>query len=110
MLNYNRVCAPKEHGGLGVWDPEKINIALGAKLLWILITGGNDWWKKAICYKYLSRNRRRCLDIDPNHQSGYRIWKLIRSSLPFFQDHLSWSPGNGKKSIFGRIASLPLGS
>jgi hypothetical protein len=27
------ICAPKEHGGLGVQDPEKINIALGAKIL-----------------------------------------------------------------------------
>jgi hypothetical protein len=33
MVNWNIVCAPKENGGLGVQDPEKINIALGGKIL-----------------------------------------------------------------------------
>jgi hypothetical protein len=97
MVNWNTVCAPKEHGGLGVWDPEKINIALGEKLLWRLITDGNDWWKKAIFHKYLSRNRRRCLDIDPDHQSGSPIWKLIRSSLPILRIIFPGVPGNGRE-------------
>jgi hypothetical protein len=56
MVNWSTVCAPKENGGLGIRDPEKVNISLGEKLLWLLTTGGNEWWKKAIFYKYLSKN------------------------------------------------------
>jgi hypothetical protein len=31
MVNKSTVCAPKENGGLGIRDPEKVNIALGKK-------------------------------------------------------------------------------
>jgi hypothetical protein len=34
MVNWSAVCTPKEHGGLGIQDLEKINITIGEKLLW----------------------------------------------------------------------------
>ena len=43
MVNWSTVCAPKENGGLGIQDPERINLTLGAKLIWQVITGGNEW-------------------------------------------------------------------
>jgi hypothetical protein len=49
MENWNIVCAPREHGGLRVLDPERVNISLGEKLLWILVIGSKEWWKKEIC-------------------------------------------------------------
>jgi hypothetical protein len=98
MVNWSTVCAPKENGGLGIRDPEKINIALGAKLLWRLVSDGNDWWKKEICYKYLTRNRKRCLDVAPTQQIGSPIWKLLSASLPLLRDHLFWCPGKWKRN------------
>jgi hypothetical protein len=71
MVNWSTVCAPKENGGLGIHDLEKINIALGEKILWRLVSDGNDWWKKAICNKYLSRNRKRSLGC--SHNSTTRV-------------------------------------
>jgi hypothetical protein len=41
---------------LGIHDLEKINIALGEKLLWRLVSISNESWKKEICKKYLLRN------------------------------------------------------
>lgn len=33
LINWNVVRFPKEMGGLGIWDPLLVNIALGAKLV-----------------------------------------------------------------------------
>jgi hypothetical protein len=36
------------------------------------------------------------MDTTPDSQPGSQIWKLIRASIPFFKEHLTWIPGNGK--------------
>jgi hypothetical protein len=41
LMNWNIMHTPKAHGGLGIEDLMLMNIALGAKLLWRLITGIN---------------------------------------------------------------------
>lgn len=74
-----------------------VNIALGAKLLWRLVIGDNDWWKRAICQRYLTRDKRRSLDSSPDRQAGSPIWKLIWASLAFFQESLIWILRNEKK-------------
>jgi hypothetical protein len=115
MVNWSTVCAPKENGGLGIRDPEKVNIALGENSYGDLITGGNEWWKKEICYKYLSKNWKRCLEIAITQQTRSPIWKLLRASLPLIRKHLFWCPGNGKEikiwddlfSDSGKLSSIP---
>jgi hypothetical protein len=96
MVNWAITCAPKENGGLGIRDPEKINLALGAKVIWRIITGGKEWWKKALCSKYMTTNRKRCVEEVDLGKAGSPIWKLIRASIPLIQTRLNWDPGNGK--------------
>lgn len=88
LINWNIVHAPGEHGGLRVRDSKWVNIALGAKLLSRLVTGNKEWWKQAICRKYLTRNQPRCLDLVPDNKAGSPIWKMLKASLPFFRDSL----------------------
>jgi hypothetical protein len=97
MVNWSIICASKENRGLGICDPEKINIALGEKLIWCLITGGKDWWKKEICYKYLSKNRKRFLETVTLSQTGSPFLKLIQASMSLIQNHLNWILGNEKE-------------
>jgi len=40
------VRTPKARGGIGIKDPTLMNLALLSNLLWWLITGIYDWWKK----------------------------------------------------------------
>ena len=40
--------------------------------------------------------RKICMDNTPDSQPGSQIWKLIRAAIPFFKEHLSWIPRNGK--------------
>jgi hypothetical protein len=91
------VHAPKSNGGLGILDPSLSNLALGAKILWRLVTDNQEWWKRVILNKYLTGDRLRCLDSPPSRILGSPIWKLLRASLPLFQSKATWIPGNGKK-------------
>jgi hypothetical protein len=38
LENWNLVRSPKDHEGLGVCDPKVVNLALGEKLLWRMVT------------------------------------------------------------------------
>jgi hypothetical protein len=96
LVKWEMVTQPKSRGGLGIRDPKITNLAMGAKLLWRLITGDNDWWKQALSSKYRLGKRIRSMDKPHLNQTGSQIWKLIKGASPFFREHLSWIPGNGK--------------
>jgi hypothetical protein len=93
LVNWNTVRAPKIHGGLGIRDPTLSNIALGAKILWRLVIGKQEWWKKVPVQKYLEGDQLRCLDTTPPTQPGSPIWKLLKASLPLFQSKATWILG-----------------
>jgi hypothetical protein len=88
--------APKIHGGLGIRDLALFNLALGANLLWRLITGKSEWWKQFILFKYLSCPRIWCLDGEPPVQRGSQIRWLLKASIPLLQSRLTWIPSNDK--------------
>ena len=39
LVNWETICRPKIYGGVGIRDPSKMNLALGAKILWRIVTG-----------------------------------------------------------------------
>lgn len=73
-----------------------MNIALGVKVLWHLITGQFDWWKQVLFKKYLHGNRKRCLDHPLDEGRGSPIWKLCKAVACLIQSKLTWIPGNGR--------------
>jgi hypothetical protein len=97
LVNWNIVRVPKSHGGLGILDPTLSNISLGDKILWRLVTGKKEWWKKVLVHKYLEGDQLHCLDTTPPTQPGSPIWKLLKASLSLFQSKSTWIPGNGKQ-------------
>jgi hypothetical protein len=46
LVSWSVVRAPKDRGGLGIRDPALLNLAMGGKMVWRLIIGKVDWWKK----------------------------------------------------------------
>ena len=50
LINWEIVCKPKIYGGAGVRDTMKMNLALGSKNLWRVVTG-KDAWQKKFCKK-----------------------------------------------------------
>ena len=96
LVNWATVKVPKHKGGLGIRDPEKMNKALGAKLVCRMTTGSKDRWKEVIREKYIRRPSSKILS-HPWEGKGTSIWKLCKSSFKLIQTSFYWIPGNGKK-------------
>jgi hypothetical protein len=101
LIKWDIVKHPKENGGLGIRDPGLSNLAMGAKILWNLVSRKNDWWKRILQKKYLVGSRLRCLDQRHSLDSGSPIGKLLSASIPLIQSQLTWIPGNGRKILIG---------
>jgi hypothetical protein len=82
-----------------------MNIAMGKKLLWILVTSKLLWWKQVIWKKYLWGPRIRCMEHPPRVFKGSSIFNLILSTLLVINIHINWIPGNGKLIKFGKFPS-----
>jgi hypothetical protein len=63
----------KDRGGLGIKDLEMMNIALGAKFLYRMITSSKKWWKTFLWKKYFRGSRSRCVETP----------QKIRDDIPF---------------------------
>ena len=72
------VCNPKICGGTGIRDPTRMNLALGAKILWRIVSGENGWWKQILRKKYMKEARKRCMDDLPLTGKGSTIWILCK--------------------------------
>ena len=65
----------RNQGGLGIRDPEQMSRAMGAKLVWRLVSGKKEWWKEVIRRKYIRKPRSKMLDKDWEG-NGTTLWQL----------------------------------
>jgi len=72
-----------------------MNTSLGGKLVWRLVSGEFEWWKKVIVSKYFRAPRILFLDMPLPNKKGSPLWKLIKYVAPLIQENLSWLSGNG---------------
>jgi hypothetical protein len=77
-------------------------MALGAKLLWKLVTGKLTWRKHALWKKYYTDARWKCLDRVPKVSKGSPIFTIFQKFYGFFNPLSTWIPGNGKMSLSRR--------
>jgi hypothetical protein len=101
LIKWDIVKHPKENRDLGIRDPGLSNLAMGEKILWNLVSGENDWWKRILQKKYLVGNKLRCLDQRHSLDSGSPIGNLLSTSIPLIQSQLTWIHGNGRKILIG---------
>jgi hypothetical protein len=58
---------------LGIRDPALLNLAMG-EMVWRLIIGKVDWWKKVFWKKYfIGSRRKRCIEGEINNQKGSHV-------------------------------------
>ena len=86
----------KIYGEAGVRDPRKMNLALGSKILWRIVSGKRALWKEILQKKNMNGTRRRCMDKIDHDINGTPIQDLCNRALYIIQDHLYWIPGSGK--------------
>jgi ribonuclease HI/exonuclease III len=97
LISWDKVSKPFMEGGLSLKNIKVQNLALGAKLLWHIISGNPAWCKAALWKKYFNGPRRRSVEQQPNDQLGSPIFNLCRKVREQFASHLTWVPGNGKQ-------------
>jgi len=73
------------------------NLAMGAKIMWLLVSGKNTWSKRNICKKYFLGHRDRCLDHPQKFLKGSLIFSLCLRALHHLKEKITWILGNGKK-------------
>jgi hypothetical protein len=96
LVSWGKVTKPYSEGGLQIRDLRSQNMALGAKLLWKLVTGKLTWRKHALWKKYYTSARWKCLDRVPKVSKGSPIFTIFQKFYGFFNPLLTWIPGNGK--------------
>ena len=84
-------------GGLQIRDVTTLNLAMGGKILWNMITGKRTWSKQIIRKKYFRGDKERCLEKPTKVQKGSPIFSLCKRALPYFTTKLTWIPGNRTK-------------
>lgn len=58
-------CQPKKAGGAGIRQISIMNLAMGAKLVWEIYSGGKQKWARLLKHKYLdSMEPKRILTIN----------------------------------------------
>jgi hypothetical protein len=97
LISWDKVSKPLMEGGLSLKNVKVQNLALGAKLLWHIISGNPAWCKEALWKKYFNGPRRRCVEQQPTDQMGSPIFNLCRKVREQFASHLTWVPGNWKQ-------------
>jgi len=96
LVSWEKIQKPREEGGLHMKRLVTQNLALGAKLLWQIVSGKDSWSKKVLRKKYFRGPRKRCLDHTPTRRKGSPIYDLCIKAMEPFQKNLHWIPGNGK--------------
>jgi hypothetical protein len=91
-----KVTKPYSEGGLQIRYLRSQNIALGAKLLWKLVTGKLTWSKHSLWKKYYTKLGGNVSDTVPKVSKGSPIFTICQKVSSFFNPLLTWIPGNGK--------------
>ena len=98
MVGWNKVCRPRNEGGLGLYAAKPRNIALLAKLNWRLFHEKDALWAKTLLAKYCPHGP---LDIsDRLKKSGSCIWRGIKMGNDVFKQGIRWVVNNGQQVSF----------
>lgn len=95
LVNWNRVCTPKDWGGLGLRSARDINQTALMKAGWNLIDGRDDLWVRTIRAKYKCGG-----DLVPRinrMRAGSNFWRGVCHSWNEVEKNISWRIGDGKK-------------
>jgi hypothetical protein len=79
FVNWSIVRDYKDNHNIGIKYPSFMNLALGTKIIWRLISRKYDWWKKVFYKKYYVGERKRCIKNLQDLRSGSPILKLLKA-------------------------------
>jgi hypothetical protein len=99
LVNWQQICAPLQHGGLGIRNLSIFNKALLGKWLWRYGADHEALWRRVVDSKYGSQWGGWC-----SHRVhvpyGVGLWKFIRAGWDSFSRHLAFKVGDGSRVKF----------
>lgn len=103
-LSWDKMCLPKEKGGMGFRDLKTFNLALLAKQGWRLQTNSSSLFHRVYKAKYFPR----CDFIDANMgcQSSY-AWRSLMAAQDLVRHGIRWQVGDGEQIQVWKDKWLP---
>ncbi|KAL4202551.1 hypothetical protein AMTRI_Chr02g264260 [Amborella trichopoda] len=94
LVAWDKVCQPKDQGGLGIKVIRKHNAALLGKWWWRLATQPNALWAQVVKHKY-NISLHSWLPRTPQRHNGSGVWKSLLTVLATFKSHTRFHPKEG---------------
>ncbi|KAF7826358.1 ribonuclease H [Senna tora] len=92
MIAWNRICQPKQQGGLGIRRFDPLNRALLGKQYWRILTNQNTLLHRVFRAKYGDPQNPRQFHLPCNASP---LWKKIFASSHIITENVTWRVGNG---------------
>ena len=93
MISWEKVCRPKDLGGLGLYSTKARNLALLAKLNWRVMEDPNSLWANTLIAKYCPNG---IMDESlRSRRSGSSNWRGLKKGHEVFRKGLRWVVNNG---------------
>ena len=93
-LSGEKMCLPKEQGGMGFKDLKTFNLALLAKQGWRLQNHSDSLFYRVFKAKYFPHSN--FLDAVMGSRPSY-VWQLILAAQGIVRKGLRWRVGNGER-------------
>jgi hypothetical protein len=100
LVSWDKLCRPKEQGGLGLRDPFIMNKVLSAKIWWRWLKIPKDLWARLWRKKYAPNLAEKNLIRWNEDSPGFLIWTEAKQNQQLVTDHAFWEIRNGKMVLF----------
>ena len=96
-MAWDKICRPKQNGGIGLHKTVALNQAYQSKLAWKICTNQNSMWVCLMRTKYL---RHHDFFNAQGKQVDSLVWKNLLKCRKLIWQGLIWTVGNGKDIYF----------
>ena len=103
MVACDKICKPKNDGGLGLDDPEILRKVLGAKLWWHWVKDPKAQWASIWKVKYASSWQYNDHIRMSGNIKGSHIWNKAWENKGLIQNNSFWKSKKVIWPYFGRI-------
>jgi hypothetical protein len=100
LVSWDKLCCPKEQGGLGLRDPFIMNKVLSAKIWWRWLKHPKDLWARLWRKKYTPNVAERDLIRWNGDNPGSLIWTAAKQNRQLVTRHAFWEIRNGETTLF----------
>jgi hypothetical protein len=100
LVSWDKLCKPKEQGGLGLRDPVIMNKVLSAKIWWRWLKNPKELWARLWRKKYAPNMAEKSLIRWDGDNLGSLIWTAAKQNRQMVTQHAFWELGNGETTLF----------